>query len=61
MHECMTGHRTARVGLIQLGEPAARQPGGRGARPPRCRVTGPQGPARKYFRKIFCTKASAAP
>jgi len=30
-------------------------------RPPRCRATGPQGPARKYFRKSFCTKAPAAP
>ena len=37
--------------------PAAGRPGGR---PPRCQTTGPQGPARKYFYKSFCTKIPAA-
>ena len=46
MHECMTGHRTARVGLIQLGEPAAQQPGV---------------PVRKYFCKIILHKSPCRP
>jgi len=45
---------------IRVGEPVALQPGGLGGRPPRCRVTGSQGPARNFLRENFCTKAPTA-
>jgi len=41
MHECMTGHRTARVGLIQLGSTRARIFVGR--------VRAESQPRRQYF------------
>ena len=46
---------------IRVGDPVALQPGGLGGRPPRCRATGPQGPARNFLREIFFRNAPAAP
>ena len=45
----------AKMAKLQKLRPVAPQPGGQ-ARPPRCRATGLQGPARKYFRKSFSQK-----
>ena len=45
---------------LQKLRPVAPQPGGQD-RPPRCRETGPQGPARNFLRKIFFRNAPAAP
>ena len=44
---------------IRVGEPVALQPGGQ-CRPPRCRATGPQGPARNFLHEFFFKNAPAA-